>query len=166
MSRKWAYDLNAGGSAALEPLGSNKHTLDESHGAVATKGVDNTLELKKKRANEVATAPFKGLFQTGFMMWMSGSSINIFSIMITAMAFVNPVKALFNINGAFAALDDGKLDLLQFKLIFIACNFVAIAVALYKCGTMGLLPTTSSDWTWLLPIKQAVEASAAAVPVF
>ncbi|OQS04193.1 hypothetical protein THRCLA_03559 [Thraustotheca clavata] len=164
MSRKWSYELN-GGTMGPDPLGSNKHVSDSQNGTVTAKGADNTLELKKKRANDVATAPFKGLFQTGFMMWMSGSSINIFSIMITAMAFVNPVKALFNVHGAFTGLDDGKLDLTQFKLIFIAANFVAIGVALYKCGTMGLLPTTSCDWTWLLPIKQAIEASAAAVPI-
>uniref|UniRef100_M4BA98 ER membrane protein complex subunit 4 n=1 Tax=Hyaloperonospora arabidopsidis (strain Emoy2) TaxID=559515 RepID=M4BA98_HYAAE len=34
-------------------------------------------------------APFKSLLQTGFMMWMSGNSINIFSIMITAMIVMN-----------------------------------------------------------------------------
>lgn len=50
---------------------------------------------------EIGTAPFKSLLQTGFMMWMSGNSINIFSIMITGMIVMNTVKSLFNMqNGA------------------------------------------------------------------
>lgn len=43
-------------------------------------------------------APFKSLLQTAFMMWMSGNSINIFSIMITGMIIMNTAKSLFNMN--------------------------------------------------------------------
>ena len=43
-------------------------------------------------------APFKSLLQTGFMMWMSGNSINIFSIMITAMIVMNTTKSFFTMN--------------------------------------------------------------------
>ena len=46
---------------------------------------------------EIGMAPFKSLLQTGFMMWMSGNSINIFSIMITAMIVMNTTKSLFNL---------------------------------------------------------------------
>ncbi|RHY21372.1 hypothetical protein DYB25_003553 [Aphanomyces astaci] len=152
MVRKWAYDLNVNTGSA-DPLGYNKHVALE-HNAVTTTSANDTLDLKQKRASEIAQAPFKGLFQTGLMMYMSGSSINIFSIMITAMAIFNPLKALFNVNGAFASLEDGKMNLAQSKVTFVVANLVAIGVALYKCGTMGLLPTTSADWTWLLPVKQ------------
>ncbi|KAF0691538.1 Aste57867_17269 [Aphanomyces stellatus] len=134
--------------------------------AVTTATSADTLDLKKKRASEIAQAPFKGLFQTAFMMWMSGSSVNIFSIMITAMAIFNPLKALFDVNAAFVSVNDGKIDLTQMKITFIAANLVAIAAAVYKCGTMGLLPTTSADWTWLLPIKHAIESSASATPIY
>ncbi|CAK4076901.1 unnamed protein product [Aphanomyces euteiches] len=164
MVRKWTYNLNANTPLA-DPLGYNKHVVDVNS-AVTTTSANDTLELKQKRASEIANAPFKGLLQTGFMMWMSGSSINIFSIMITAMAIFNPLKALFNVNGAFVGLEDGKTDLLQAKATFVIANLVAISVALYKCGTMGLLPTTSADWTWLLPVKQAIESSAAATPIY
>lgn len=134
---------------------------------------------------EIGTAPFKSLLQTGFMMWMSGNSINIFSIMITAMIVMNTVKSLFNMqNGAlslprpiydlqlalttsflpswtaFAPVNDGLIDLSQPKLVYIAGNLVSAGMGLYKCANLGLLPTTSADWTWLLPIKQAIETSA------
>lgn len=64
---------------------------------------------------EIGTAPFKSLLQTGFMMWMSGNSINIFSIMITGMIVMNTIKSLFNMqNGALGSklslcFADGKL---------------------------------------------------------
>lgn len=44
-------------------------------------------------------APFKSLMQTGFMMWMSGSSVNIFSIMVTGMIIMNTLKSMLNIQG-------------------------------------------------------------------
>ena len=133
-------------------------------------------------------APFKSLLQTGFMMWMSGNSINIFSIMITAMIVMNTTKSLFTMNNgapcdnrcsfpfaprpnrvpfrlsrsdwpAFASVTDGVIDLTQPKAIYMAGSLVGAAMGVYKCSNMGLLPTTSADWTWLLPIKQAIETS-------
>lgn len=41
-------------------------------------------------------APFKGLLQAGFMMWMSGNTVNIFSIMVTGMIIMNTIKSFFN----------------------------------------------------------------------
>lgn len=32
------------------------------------------------------------------------------------------------------------------KLVFILGNLANVALAMYKCHTMGLLPTHSSDW--------------------
>jgi hypothetical protein len=34
---------------------------------------------------------------TGFLMWMSGNQVNIFPIIITVMALINPIKALFSV---------------------------------------------------------------------
>jgi ER membrane protein complex subunit 4 len=112
---------------------------------------------------EIGTAPFKSLMQTGLMMWMSGSQINIFSIMITAMIVMNTVKSIFGLHSAFSSVSDGTVDLTQAKAVYLLGNLVNAGLALYKCANMGLLPTTSADWTWLLPIRQAVESSAFAV---
>jgi hypothetical protein len=62
-------------------------------------------------------------------------------------------------------VDDGTIDLMQPKLTYVAGNLVNVAAALYKLGNMGLLPTTSADWTWLLPIKEALETSAYAIDI-
>ncbi|RLN91942.1 hypothetical protein BBJ28_00026449, partial [Nothophytophthora sp. Chile5] len=172
--RKWHVQFNEGRESdlphRLEPVGYCKGvTSDRDSSSAVAKTAANTSELKKKvrgwlwqRAMEIGMAPFKSLLQTGFMMWMSGNSINIFSIMITGMIVMNTIKSLFNMQNAFAAVNDGFIDLTQPKAVYMAGNLVSAGMGIYKCSNMGLLPTTSADWTWLLPIKQAVETSASA----
>ena len=36
------------------------------------------------------------------------------------------------------------------KLIFVGLQLLTVAMALYKCATMSLLPLTSADWVWRL----------------
>ncbi|KAJ0398979.1 hypothetical protein ATCC90586_008798 [Pythium insidiosum] len=166
---KWRVEFNEARESdlpsKLEPIGYVRGVTAEKMAstAVAKQQETNTLELKKKRAMEIGSAPFKSLMQTGIMMWMSGSQINIFSIMITAMIVMNTIKSIFAMPTAFASVNDGVIDLTQAKLIYVLGNLVNAGMALYKCANMGLLPTTSADWTWLLPIRQALEASAVVV---
>lgn len=49
-------------------------------------------------AMEIAQAPAKGLLMQGFMMYMTGSSVSIISIMIVGMCLMNSVKALAAVN--------------------------------------------------------------------
>ena len=51
-----------------------------------------------KSAMAVGKAPGGNLFMTAFMLWMSGSGIHIFSIMITVGALWTPLKGLFSVN--------------------------------------------------------------------
>jgi hypothetical protein len=108
----------------------------------------------------IAYAPGKGILTTAFMLWMSGSSIQIFSIMATGMALINPIKALGSINKAFARFEgEAGLDLFMPKAIFAALQLLALGVGVYKCSTMGLLPLTAADWTQYLPTQRFVEFS-------
>lgn len=50
--------------------------------------------LYEKKAWEVAQAPFKNLLMMGFMMWMAGSTVHLFSIGITFSALWQPISAL------------------------------------------------------------------------
>ena len=107
--------------------------------------------------------------RAGLMLWMTGSGINIFTIMFTGMAMINPLKSIAGVHTQFARFsDNGKVDLTQQKFQFVALNLVCLGVALYKvrrhtpgpapplrptprpappqCQGMGLLPTTVSDW--------------------
>ncbi|KAF8510587.1 DUF1077-domain-containing protein [Gautieria morchelliformis] len=108
--------------------------------------------LKQKRAWDLAISPAKSLPMQGFMLYMSGGGVQIFSMGIVAMLLFSPFKALAGINSAFApfAADDansrGLLSLLPQKLAYIVCNALTLAVGLWKCRSMGLLPTGTADW--------------------
>jgi hypothetical protein len=118
------------------------------------------LQAKQRQAMNIAYAPGKGLLSTAFMLWMSGSSIQIFSIMMTGMALINPLKALFSINEPFKPFEKEEgIDLKMPKLIFAGLQILALGVALYKCSTMGLLPLTSADWVNYLPSIEYKEHS-------
>lgn len=103
---------------------------------------------------DIAWAPGKGLFMTAFMMYMSGNTLNIFSIMITGMALMTPVKAIAGIQAAFQSAHDVQIDLTLAKTVYVGMHLLSLSIPLYKCANMGLLPLTSADWTWLLPLKQ------------
>ena len=102
---------------------------------------------------------------TAFMLWMSGSGVHIFSIMITFYAVYNPIKSAFTVNTAFARFEDAKMgaaekaNLLMSKITFVGMNLLAMSGALYKMSTMGLLPTTPSDWVSLLAVPPNVQFS-------
>jgi len=116
--------------------------------------------LKQQHAMQIAMAPGKALFQTALMLWMSGSSIQIFSIYSTFNALQNPIKGIINIEQAFGRFSNDKgVDTSMSKLIYIGLQLVALFVGLYKCHTMGLLPMTSIDWLWTLPDKIIMESS-------
>eukprot|EP00126_Sphaerothecum_destruens_P009482 Sdes_comp20517_c0_seq6m15081 len=57
---------------------------------------NNSLKLKK--AWDIALAPGKSIPMNAFMMYMAGNTVHIFSIMITGMMFLNPMKALFSVS--------------------------------------------------------------------
>lgn len=98
--------------------------------------------LKIKKAWEVALAPIKQLPMTGVMMYMSGNSLQIFSIMMVVMAFKNPILGLMATNTAFQRFEtEGtKQQLATVKAAYVACQFVALALGVWKVDKMGLLP--------------------------
>jgi hypothetical protein len=101
--------------------------------------------LKLKKAWEVALAPVKSLPMTGIMMYMSGNSLQIFSVMMVFMAFKNPLMGLLNTNQAFEKFESLSGQLLQVKAVYVACQLVALAVGVWKINAMGLLPYVLSN---------------------
>lgn len=96
------------------------------------------------------------------------------------MALINPIKAILGTSDAFKAFERGSsgvngdinkenqtlttsstsdasnatesgVDLRLPKLIYVAIQIAALAMGVYKCSTMGLLPLTSADWTHYVP---------------
>lgn len=169
MSRKWTIDLNPNPNeqrlstrleSQLEPIG----LVDSKYIAPVTSETRearaSNVELKLRKAWELAQSPSKSIFMTLFMAWMSGSSVNIFSIMITIYTFLNPTRAILSVNSAFSRFEDPQINLVGPKLVFILINLVTVGIAIYKCSVLGLLPTTVADWVPLIPVQQPMEYSA------
>merc|ERR1712070_393298 len=116
-----------------------------------------------QKAKEQALQPARSFMMTGFMLWMSGNGVHIFSIMITFYAIYNPIKSAIGVNSAFARFADTKMDgegrtsLILSKLVYVVLNLVAMLGALYKMSLMGLLPTTPSDWVSFLEVPPAAQ---------
>ncbi|KAE8341591.1 hypothetical protein BDV24DRAFT_131608 [Aspergillus arachidicola] len=124
-----------------------KNRTQQSTSATASKSED-TDTLKLKKAWEIAMAPSKQIPMNAIMMYMSGNSLQIFSIMMVFMLFKGPIQGLINTNTVFAKFDTestrGKL--LGVKAVYVLMQFVLLALGVWKVNAMGLLPTTRSDW--------------------
>ena len=98
-------------------------------------------------------------------MYMSGNSLQIFSIMMTFMMFKNPIQSIMNTNQAFRNFEtDGtKGALWGVKIVYILANCLLLGLGIWKVNGMGLLPTTTSDWlAWereRMPIERAYLAT-------
>ncbi|UZJ51753.1 hypothetical protein CBS101457_001073 [Exobasidium rhododendri] len=104
--------------------------------------------LKQKKAWDVAMAPAKSVPMNAFMLYMSGTGVQIFSMMVVGMLLTNPIKAILSIKSAFAPyITPGQpMAILPQQALFIACQLACMGLGIYKCWSMGLLPTESSDW--------------------
>ena len=70
---------------------------------------------------------------------------------------------LWSWGAAFARLDeDGGGEMLLIKAGYAALNLVNLGLAMYKCNSIGLFPTTPSDWLEFLPHPRNAESAAAA----
>eukprot|EP00003_Mantamonas_plastica_P027779 TRINITY_DN6072_c0_g1_i2.p2 TRINITY_DN6072_c0_g1~~TRINITY_DN6072_c0_g1_i2.p2 ORF type:complete len:161 (+),score=49.12 TRINITY_DN6072_c0_g1_i2:368-850(+) len=129
----------------------------------ANKDGNQLSETRSKKAWEQAWAPSKQLLMTGFMLWMSGNAVNIFSMMFTVMAFFTPIKAIIFVNQQFDVYADKNTDVLLPKIVFVMTNLAAVAMAMYKCWVMGLLPTEPSDFLSWIPNKTPLEIAVGSV---
>ncbi|KPM34756.1 hypothetical protein AK830_g11805 [Neonectria ditissima] len=121
--------------------------------------------LKLKKAWEVALAPVKGLPMTAIMMYMSGNSLQIFSIMMVFMAFKNPLMGLVNTNQAFERFQttSNSGQMLQVKALYVAMQILALGLGIWKINAMGLLPTTRSDWLMWEAQRELLDHAVAAL---
>ncbi|KAF1983352.1 hypothetical protein K402DRAFT_423913 [Aulographum hederae CBS 113979] len=155
---KWVLDL---ASAPSKPKSSSipdppgfasapKNTKGASKQAPVRKQptTEETDTLKVKKAWEVALAPAKQLPMNAIGMYMTGNSLQIFSIFMVFTLFKNPITAILSLPSAFARFETpGTKDrLLMVKAAYVVCNLMVLALGVWKVGQMGLLPTERSDW--------------------
>ncbi|WWC61875.1 uncharacterized protein I303_104460 [Kwoniella dejecticola CBS 10117] len=127
-----------------------------------------STELKLRRAWDLALAPAKSLPMQAIMLYFSGSGIQIFSLGMIFMLLTGPITAVFNIFKAFESLrptlsttttlsgtkkasdlqnaEPSYGPLAMPMIAYIACQGLVLALGLWKCSTMGILPTGSGDW--------------------
>ncbi|KJH47078.1 hypothetical protein DICVIV_06838 [Dictyocaulus viviparus] len=145
---------------AFNPPGFHPGSILAQHHVDSEHASEQQEHLAKKRAWDVAMAPAKSLPMNMFMMYMAGRSVSIFPIMMVGMMLWRPAKALFSVNATFKPLEDQNAgNLIIHKIIFVLGNMGAIALAIYKVHTMGLLPNTPSDWLEFIPQPQRVQYS-------
>lgn len=119
----------------------------------------NTAALvarRKQKAMAIAMKPGSQVAMNAFMMYMSGSNLNIFSINTVSSAILTPITSLFSMERTFANLD---VDAQMAKAIYVAINLVWLGVGLYKMSAMRLLPTTSADFADSIVWKDMMETS-------
>ncbi|XP_032060317.1 ER membrane protein complex subunit 4-like isoform X1 [Aythya fuligula] len=88
-----------------------------------------------------------------FIMYMAGNTISIFPAMMVGMMGWRLLQALLSLSTTLKLLESSSARLLQ-GLVFLVGNGLGLALALYKCQAMGLLPTHASDWLALVAPPQ------------
>lgn len=76
------------------------------------------------------------------MMYMSGNSLQIFSIMMVFMLFKGPIQGLLSTNSAFVKFENEntKARLVGVKVVYVLMQLVLLALGIWKVNAMGLLP--------------------------
>ncbi|XP_066920449.1 ER membrane protein complex subunit 4-like [Clytia hemisphaerica] len=159
---KWAVDFNSPPKGAPLKLKS-KDTLEsvgfsESRANVAQTGKETAdAKLISKRSWNIALGPIKQVPMNLFIMYMSGSSISIFPIMVIGMMVFRPIKAVMAFKDTFKVLDQDSNSAILQKIVWLFGNVLGICVALWKCHSMGILPTSPSDWLAFKEHRERVE---------
>lgn len=105
MSRKFSLRCEPVLLEVQPPPGFSSY--DSSTPELSSKQMDESVK-KQQAANAAwatAVAPLQQLLMTGLMLWLSGNSLQIFSIFMLAMAFWQPFSRILNVNtGGFYQL--------------------------------------------------------------
>ncbi|EJD06270.1 endoplasmic reticulum protein [Fomitiporia mediterranea MF3/22] len=149
---KWRNLPPPPGFAQLPSSSSKSTAKSSSSSSMTTSAEPSYTALKEKRAWDLAISPAKQLPMQAFMLYMSGGGVQIFSMGIVFMLLFSPFKNLANINSVFAQFAPSTSDAralttlpLQ-KSVYFLCNALTLALGIWKCRSMGLLPTGTGDW--------------------
>ncbi|EEA20945.1 hypothetical protein EYB25_008422 [Talaromyces marneffei] len=153
---KWVVEMNTplakrpGKTSFRNPPGFTTKASgkqQETRSAPDRKPVE-TDTLKLKKAWEVALAPSKQIPMNAIMMYMSGNSLQIFSIMMVFMLFKGPIQGLIATNAQFVKFEteSNRTKIWGCKAVYVLMQLVLLGMGVWKVNAMGLLPTTRSDW--------------------
>ncbi|KAF2489132.1 hypothetical protein BU16DRAFT_472396 [Lophium mytilinum] len=156
---QWVLDLNStpakpksssvpdppGFTSALSKQRSQSKNAPTARKAPTTEETDT---LKVKKAWEIAIAPAKQLPMNAFGMYMTGNTLQIFSIFMVFTLFKTPIMAIIGLPRTFAPFTTPGTSgrLLPVQATYVVMNLLMLGLGLWKVNQMGLLPTTRSDW--------------------
>lgn len=162
---KWLIDMtprrsDSQKSSLSNPPGytTDRQTLNE----VGKSETESNSQLVDKKSWDIALGPFKNIPMNLFMMYMAGNTISIFPIMMVGMMAFRPIQALMSIRNTMKMLEHSQQYVLM-VIAFVMGNLAALALGVYKCNSMGLLPTHESDWLSFLPPIERTEYSAGGI---
>ncbi len=108
---------------------------------------------------EAAKSPVSGFAMTAFMMYMMGNQINIMTMMFLFYQVMAPFNAILNIDKTFSQFEPDGVKKHLPRTLFILGQCAIFGFLLYKLKGMGLLPTESSDWLAMWPIKEVSDSN-------
>lgn len=67
---------------------------------------------------------------------------------LTSSSFKNPIQAISQTNMAFTRFESPgtRSQMLGIKAVYVLMQCLLLGLGIYKVNSMGLLPTTRSDW--------------------
>lgn len=154
---KWALDFtarNRNNNDLPSPPGFNQ-SVGQSNMEVTMDTDQSHLILKKSW--DIALGPIKQVPMNLLIMYMSGNSISIFPIMMVGMMLVRPIKAIIATQATFKVIEGTQAA--GQKIVYFLGNLANVALAVYKCHSMGLLPTHASDWLAFVEPQSRLEYS-------
>ena len=125
--------------------------------------LDLSITKNNQRAWATATKPAQNMMMMGFMLWMSGQSLHIFSMMTVGTALWQPLSAIWKANDTFSPLADDRNNVMLPKLAYCAINLGGLLLGLWKLNSLGLMPTHASDWVSGLPPPLSSESATSGV---
>ncbi|XP_017395041.1 ER membrane protein complex subunit 4 isoform X3 [Cebus imitator] len=150
--RRGRSDRGSGQGDSLYPVG----YLDKQVPDTSVQETDRILV--EKRCWDIALGPLKQIPMNLFIMYMAGNTISIFPTMMVCMMAWRPIQALMAISATFKMLESSSQKFLQ-GLVYLIGNLMGLALAVYKCQSMGLLPTHASDWLAFIEPPERMEFS-------
>ena len=85
-------------TSILKNPASGKDTTATSSSTTNSAEIAKNERLKNRKLWEAARSPVSTLMMCGFTMYMTGSRISIFSLIMIVMSTMNLFKGLFNVN--------------------------------------------------------------------
>lgn len=162
---KWAIELSGpgGGSRGRSDRGGGQGDSLYPVGYLDKQVPDTSVQetdriLVEKRCWDIALGPLKQIPMNLFIMYMAGNTISIFPTMMVCMMAWRPIQALMAISATFKMLESSSQKFLQ-GLVYLIGNLMGLALAVYKCQSMGLLPTHASDWLAFIEPPERMEFS-------